>query len=383
MHLSITRLVLNRFRNHPSFDMSFPASHIAIVGKNGAGKTNILEAISLLAPGKGLRSARLSDMESYDADPTPHTGNWSVFASLNTPAGDVSIGTGKTPEDTSDKRRIKINGEPVSGQTELSQYLSVCALTPQMDHIFAEGISSRRHYMDQLTGQFYPDHIRHLSIYNHARTERMKLLQRGNADPIWLDSLEKRMSEHTFAIAAARRESIALLQQSVDAMASSFPKARLEAKGEVETLLATHSSLEAEDRYREMLTASRRSDQQTGRTEHGSHRSDFIAIHESTHLPAEYCSTGEQKALLLTITLATARAKQQWFGVSPLMLLDEVASHLDETKRDALFLELQQLNSQCWMTDTDERIFMDFPSKIHVLTIEKSNILGYSQPTLA
>jgi DNA replication and repair protein RecF len=372
--LIINQIKLSNFRNYSFLDVCFEDKPIVITGQNGSGKTNMLEAISLLTPGRGIRNATIGAVSKYDSTSGASL-PWSVYAEISTPEGGITIGTGKDANSDTDKRLIKINGTAVSNQSELGQYFSVCSLTPDMDQTFTEGTTSRRNYLDKLTTLFYPDHSRQLSIYNHARSERAKLLATNKADPIWLNTIERRMSEQAIAIAAARLEVISQLQHAIDTHTSSFPKAKLSIQGYVEEALTQNKAIEAEQKLQEKLKSTRPEDKQSGRTMFGTHRSDFSAIHSIKNMPAQLCSTGEQKALLLSITMATIRARKSWTGTAPVLLLDEVVAHLDEQKRGEFFNELLALGTQTFLTGTDTVLFNELNGKSQFLTVDNGYIL--------
>lgn len=365
--LALQQIKLHYFRSYTAFMLDVEPAPVILTGPNGAGKTNILEAISLLAPGRGLRHARIAALDNQAGDGT--TTPWAIAAQVSTPGGVLAIGTGRDVTAESDKRMVKIDGEVVRGHTALAAHISLCVLTPQMDQTFNDGHSSRRQYLDRLTGMFAPEHSRHLAVYDHAKSERRQLLLRGNADVTWLDSLEQRMAEHAMAIAAARLETTEHVQHAMAAGESAFPKAELRVAGVTEELLQAHSALEAEHKLREALAATRAEDAASGRTQIGPHRSDFVVQYAAKQMLAEQCSTGEQKALLLAITLASARAKAGWSGVVPMVLLDEVVAHLDAARRVALFAELHALGTQCWLTGTDTALFSDFPEPFQAVEV--------------
>ncbi len=369
---AIRTLKLQHFRNYSSLTLNLTGDAIILTGANGSGKTNLLEAVSLLSPGRGFRNASLSMLDQQDGSGRP----WSVFAKLDTAMGEVSIGTGRDPDSMQDKRKIQINGEAQRGQNALNDYLSVLHLTPQMDQTFTEGTTSRRSYLDRLTSYFFPEHTKELAIYSHAKSERMKLLSNGRRDASWLGALEARMAAHAVAIAAARLETVNLLQLTIDRVDSPFPKAILRASGQSEQDLEQMTALDTEEHLAELLAAGRAEDAASGRTGHGVHRSDFVVTHSIKQLPAEFCSTGEQIALLLSLTLAAARTKLSWSGSAPIVLLDEVVAHLDPVKRCELFSELMRLESQCWLTGTDTDFFADFQGNIQRLRVDNSTIIG-------
>ncbi|NDF13031.1 MAG: DNA replication and repair protein RecF [Proteobacteria bacterium] len=295
------------------------------------------------------------------------------MARVRTRDGEVTIGTGKDDSGEGEKRAIHIEGEKIRGQAMLAEHLSVCYLTPQMDQVFSSGTQARRQLIDRLTTLFIPDHVRHLSIYEQAKSERKRVLFLHRPDEEWLHVLETRMSEQAVAIAAARLETLALLQQAIDHAESAFPKALLSIKGEVEQDLENGlPALEAEARAQKLWALSRSLDRQSGRTSVGVHRSEFLVHHKTHGMEAEFCSTGEQKALLISVVLASARAKALWSGVVPILLLDEVAAHLDEHRRTSLFEELSVLGTQCWMTGTDSHLFAPFLSVAEVISLPQN-----------
>ncbi len=385
MHiLSINKLILTNFRNYHQAMIELEEDvPVVICGRNGAGKTNILEAISLLAPGRGIRGAKLADIDCQNTPDQDHAfagSPWSIFAEINAPEGDVTIATGRDAASSGDKRIVKIDNELQPNQGMLGYVMSVVSLTPQMDQIFAEGATSRRNYLDKIVSVFFPEHARQLGIYEHAKSERRKLLQRPHPDPHWLDSLEKRMAESGVAIAAERIETLQHLVFAVDQQyqqnSELFPKPILSIEGLVEESLHRITALETEKFFAEKLKHSRQTDAATGRTNVGPHRSDFIAVHPVKHLKAELCSTGEQKAILLAITLATVRAKQAWMDQSPILLLDEVVSHLDDTKRAALLDEILSLEAQTFMTGTETGLFHSIDGEAQFILVDNARILG-------
>ena len=348
--LAVLRLKLSDFRGYADTRIEVDRRSVVLTGSNGAGKTNILEALSMLAPGRGLRRARLSDLDRQGG------GTWAIAARLQRGADEpVEVGTGRDPEG-GDKRVVRIDAKPVRGQTQLAGIGAIQWLTPQMDGLFLDGAGNRRRFLDRLVTGADPDHAGRLAAYDHAQRERLRLLREGRADPTWLDALEDTMARHGVAVAAARRERVHALDGATVG-SGVFPQAALRLAGSVEAWLDEIPALEAEDRLKARLAQNRRLDGESGMTAEGPHRSDLEVIHVGRGQAARLCSTGEQKALLLSIQLANARLVKGHSGAAPLLLLDEVAAHLDETRRTALFEEIQVLGAQAWLTGTDAQLF--------------------------
>ncbi len=365
----ILRLKLANFRSWPALTLDLPggsARPVVFIGLNGAGKTNLLEAVSCLAPGRGLRGAALGEMTRIGS-----TAPWAVHARLMSDEVEVEIGTGLAPgslatEDCTDEasggRRLVRIDKTVSSPAALAERLAVLWLTPVMDRLFVEAASARRRYLDRIVLTFHGDHGRQVTDYERAMRERNRLLaERGaNADAAWLSALEARMAEHAVAIAAARCETVQRLDACLaESPAGPFPRARLAVDGWVEDHLAMMSALEAEDAFRDHLGRQRGRDAAAGRTIDGAHRSDLLVEHSEKAMPAHLCSTGEQKGLLVGITLAHARLVAGQTGRTPILLLDEIAAHLDHDRRIALFERILALGGQTFMTGTDRSSFGD------------------------
>jgi DNA replication and repair protein RecF len=343
----LTRLALTDFRSYPDLLIAPGPGLVILTGENGAGKTNVLEAISLLAPGRGLRGAALPEMTR-----TGGPGGFAVAAQL-TPSPDaeaVALGTG-TLAAAPERRQVRINGAPAAANA-LAEWLSVLWLTPAMDRLFIEGASGRRRFLDRLTLALHPAHAIHAARYEAAMRARNKLLGEDTApDPAWLCALEARMAEHGAAIGAARAATIGTLTDSLS-RAPEGPFARAQVAlditgppaGDEEALLRT-------------LAEGRARDAAAGRTLVGPHRTDLHVTHAAKQQPATNCSTGEQKALLLGIVLAHADLVRTRTGRPLILLLDEVAAHLDAARRAALFDRLGGSGSQVWMTGTEPALF--------------------------
>ncbi len=356
MQTKVNKLTLTNFRNHKNFSFDPESRIIAIYGQNGVGKTNILEAISLLSPGRGLRSAKLSEIKNItDNEP------WVVFAEIEGTDGETKIGTSLDYTQTGkEKRRVKINGEDVRGTFALAEYFSYIALTPSQDKIFNEGTTIRRDYLDRLCENFFPDYSDMIAVYNLAKAERRKLLVDRYNDNLWIETLESRIAEKGVAIAYQRLELCELLNSFMnEAEKAEFPKANIDAIGEIENFIKTGAkALETENHFKDKLYDSRRYDADTKRTSFGIHKSDFRVIHSLKNMPAELCSQGEQKALLLSLTIVSVIAKKARTGFYPVLLLDEVASHLDEGKRNKLFKFINNTPCQTWLTSTEKEHFI-------------------------
>jgi DNA replication and repair protein RecF len=356
--LALTRLTLTNFRNYTALRLDVGARLVALAGPNGAGKTNLLEAISLLAPGRGLRGAAYDELALQGG-----TRSWAIAAEIETAHGDVKLGTGWTDPagDTQAHatRAVLIDGHLQKSSGALADHMRILWLTPAMDRLFAGPGGDRRRFMDRLVATFDPEHAARIAVFEKVMRERNLLLQEPRADALWLDSLEAHMAEAAVAIAAARQTALEALQKHIDGTRTEteFPWALVAVDGEVETALKTRPAVHVEDDYRRTLASSRRLDAGAGRTLNGPHRSDFLVTHGPKNAPAHQCSTGEQKALLIGLILAQAHAVKTVSGTAPVLLLDEVAAHLDSRRRAGLFVSLGELGSQAWMTGTDAHLF--------------------------
>lgn len=358
MTLLLRKINISQFRCYEAvrLDLTGDSGIIVLTGSNGAGKTNILEAISLLVPGKGLRSADILEMKNRTAGPEDL---WAISAEIETPSGlTVRIGTGLDREVK--RRLIRINGKNAKSQSELSGFISAVWLTPQMDRLFLEGASARRKFLDRLVYAYEPDHVTRLNRYDKTMRERMKLLLLDRYDSSWLASLEAQMSADAVSIAAARLALTQHLQQQVAGLglaAPLFPLPHLALQGWAENAISTRPAVDVEDELKSKLSDSRAADRAAGRTHEGIHRSDLLVSYAGKDILAAQSSTGEQKALLVSIILAHALMMQAEKGFVPIILLDEVAAHLDSDRRQQLFDQLRALGGQIWLTGTDESVF--------------------------
>jgi DNA replication and repair protein RecF len=367
--LAIARLTLTEFRNYRDLRISAPARLVALTGANGAGKTNILEAISLLAPGRGLRGAAFEELARHGGQ-----GSWAIAAEIETRHGPVSIGTGWSGQSEAGDgggRLVVIEGEVQKGSGALGGHMRLLWLTPAQDRLFAGPASDRRRFLDRLVAAFDPEHGARVLVFEKVMRERNLLLGETRPDAAWLSSLEAQMAEAAVAISAARLVGLEALGTHIGEgrAESSFPWAELALEGEIEALTAQKPAVQVEDEYRRILRDSRGLDRAAGRTLRGPHRTDLAVVHGPRAMPAGQCSTGEQKALLIGLILAQARAVRAGAGVSPILLLDEVAAHLDRARRRSLLEALAALGSQSWMTGTDAQLFEaigDFGAIFHV-----------------
>lgn len=379
--LALQRLTLNDFRSYAAARLDCDTRPVVLTGPNGAGKTNLLEALSFLAPGRGLRRATLAEVTRRAGAEGPQPAAWTVACRLLTPAGEVAIGTGLDPDgaEGAGRRLVRIDGRAARGQAELGRHLAVLWLTPQMDRLFAEGPGGRRRFLDRMVFSLHADHAGHLAAYEQAMRQRTRLLKderigQQRADAAWLAALEEVMAANGAAIAAARRDLVERLRLAAPAAESPFPPARLTVVGALEDGLAERPALAVEEAFRRRLAASRAADAAAGAAGEGPHRSDLVAWHAAKDMPAHQCSTGEQKALLIGLVLANARLLAAERGLPPLLLLDEVAAHLDARRRDALFEAVLGLACQAWMTGTDAALFQGLGKAARHLTVEDAHI---------
>ena len=326
----------------------------------------------MLSPGRGLRGVKALEMQKADEGQP-----WAVAASVDCGYAPVQLGTGLDAQ--TQKRVVRINGENAKGQNALAEHMACVWLTPQMDRLFLDSSSHRRRFLDRLVFAFDPGHSGRVTRYEKAMRQRSKLLQDANnlggADPAWLSGLEAQMAETACAIGAARLEFVERLQTAIgESDDTHFPKALLKATGTIEELLQNASALEVEELYKHQLVSSREQDGVTGGAASGPHKSDLAVQYADKNMDAAQCSTGEQKALLIGIILAHARLIAAERGAPPVLLLDEVAAHLDEGRRAALYELLQGLGGQVWLTGTDRNLFEAVEGKAQFFEIKESQI---------
>lgn len=367
----LSRLKLTDFRNYAEAGLSLDSRHVVLTGDNGAGKTNLLEAVSFLSPGRGLRRALLTDITRVGA-----SGGFSIFAAMEGMEGEVSLGTGIDTTGETVSRKLRINGTPARSTEELSEHLNVIWLTPSMDGLFTGAASERRRFLDRLVLSIDPAHGRRASDFERAMRSRNRLLSEGRYDPAWVSAVEAQMAGLGVAMAAARLEMLGLLRRLAAAMEETpFPSPALNLEGFMDDA-ADQPAAELEERYLAALQEGRHRDAAAGRTLEGPHRSDLLVRHREKDMDAGRCSTGEQKALLIGLILAHARLTANMTGFAPVLLLDEIAAHLDEGRRAALFDLVDGLGGQAFMTGTDCAMFSALAERAQFFSVEGGSIHG-------
>lgn len=369
----ISKLTLTNFRNYAALSLELGPGAVVLSGDNGAGKTNLLEAVSLLTPGRGLRRAPYADVAREGAD-----GSFALHARVEGPEGQVELGTGISGGDGPGDggRRVRINGAPAKSAEDMLEWLRVVWLTPSMDGLFPGPAADRRRFLDRLVLAIDPSHGQRALDYEKAMRGRNRLLTEGSRDNAWFDAIETQMAETGVAIAAARAELVRLLAAMIDRLPGSgpFPQADIGLDGDLEREIAVAPAVDVEERFRAMLARGRERDRAAGRTLDGPHRSDLLVRHRPKSMPAELCSTGEQKALLVGIVLSHARLTGEMSGLTPILLLDEIAAHLDAGRRAALFSILEELNCQAFMTGTDAALFSSLAGRAQFLTVDHGSV---------
>ena len=367
----VTRLTLTDFRNYQNLRLDVEPIPIILTGENGAGKTNILEALSFLTPGRGLRSAKLADIKriitNSESSNTFSAPSWSVAAEILKNDETHSIGTTvqkinheqENYEETRilERRIVQIDQQKINQQSELGRYFSAIWLTPTMDRLFQGGPQPRRSFLDRLVYAFDLEHAKRTANFEHLYRQWLQLLKSNCQDNYWLESIEREIAALGVAIAAARREQIARLNTFIKEEPDDiFPNVRLELDGKIEQMLDKESALNVEDFYTDLLKKQRRNILYNESAD-GVNRTDFKVYFQKKNMPADLCSTGEQKALLVSIILAQAKCQILDKGFAPVLLLDEITSHMDNQKRDALLQKILALNLQAWITSTNEQNF--------------------------
>ena len=368
---AVRRLRLSEFRCYETLELEVDARPVALFGENGAGKTNLLEALSFLAPGRGLRSAGADGVaRKQDGISAPA---WAVYAEIETYDGCFKLGAGAR---AGGRRETRIDGDPAQ-QAELSRLIPMIWLTPAQDRLFAGPRADRLKFFDRLVYAADPAHAEAATAYEKTRVRRQRLLDDGRADPAWVAALETEMAGHGVAVAAARLEALIRLQTEIDARPEgAFPQADLALDGAVEADLAAGiSAPDAEDRFARALREGRGRDGAVGRTlTRGPHRTELMTRHRDKDQPAGDCSTGEQKALILTLALAQARVLALRNSIAPLLLFDEACAHLDAARRDGLAHEILATRSQAWLTGVERVLFEPFGDRAQYLRVQDGSV---------
>lgn len=364
MTLALTKLTLSHFRSHKHSDIECDARPIAIYGPNGAGKTNILEAVSLFSPGRGIRRASAQDMTRR-----PEALGWKLKGILEATTGTQEI---ETWSDEGAARQVKIN-DKAAPQTRLGELCRVIWLIPAMDRLWIEGAEGRRRFLDRTTLSFFPNHAEASLTYEKTMRERNRLLKEQIRDAHWYRALEDQMAQAATRIHANRTATVKALTAAQEKTQTAFPIAELDIH---QTEGATPAT---EDDFKDAFAESRPRDIMAGRTLVGPHRSDLYGAYIAKGVPAADCSTGEQKALLISLILANARALAEQIGTPPILLLDEVAAHLDADRRAALYDEICALGAQAWMTGTEDGLFDALGTRGQYLHISEENGISHTE----
>lgn len=398
--MAIHSLKLTHFRNHSVFEIHPQGQHQILFGKNGAGKTNILEALSLLMPGRGLRQSNSRDCLYHPLNKSGQNdrsatwsgvSSWHVTCQYQDVTGLMDLGVRyiapaksttdqsplskqSAPKQGQGKKQILIDGLVQKTQIAVTSYLSMIWLTPSMERLFREGGSARRRFLDRLVQMIDPEHAHRVARYEHHQRERLRLLKQGSHDQSWLAALEQKMAETAVAVTAARRDIVRQLQQYGQELATAhFPCPDLSLQGDVAGWFADLSALAVEDKIKQALAANRQTDRKRGQTQTGPHKDDLIIFDPQRQQPAENCSTGEQKLILLALLLAQARLLTMLLGRPPILLLDDVMAHLDQDYRRILKEELCPLKAQIWMSGTDRESFADWATEAHFQEISAAH----------
>lgn len=372
-HFYLKKLNLTNFRNHSSLSMKTPESAILIYGENGCGKTNILEAISLLSQGKGIRKSKIEEYLTQSVFNNNPQKSWGINADIVTPDGNINIGTGLKENSQKNSRIVRVNAENCS-QIELGKILKISWITPQMCILFQSGMSERRRFLDSLTSSLDTLHIGRVYKYQKLLRQRSNVILQFNSDPTWLNSIENQISELAIAIIASRLELVQALNdlfneefQNND-LVDTFPPAEIKLKGQIEDLLLKKSALEVEDYVKAILKKSRFDNDATIC---GPHTTKIEIVNRIDNKCVEISSTGEQKLILISIILSHARMLNIKYNMAPILLLDDIVEHLDEKHKTALFLEISRHCAQSWFTSTSKEAFKNYPKKIDKIYLPK------------
>ncbi len=369
----INRLALTNFRSYRAASVTTERNLVVLTGANGVGKTNLIEAISFLVPGRGLRRATLDEVAFAEGD-----GSWAISAEIEGMLGLATLGTGNEPpagEETTRSRLTRIDREPVGSAAAFADHLRIIWLTPVMDQLFMGPASERRRFLDRLVLAVDAEHTSRVSALERSLRSRNRLLEEARPDPHWLDATEHETAELAVAVAAGRSETVQRLQGALAQRRDEvFPSAEIALNGWMEQGLLSHPAVEIEERYRTVLKDNRPRDAAAGRTLDGPHLTDLTVAYAPKNIPAADASTGEQKALLIGLVLAHAGLLAEMTGFAPVLLLDEVVAHLDPGRRAALYDALGCLGAQVWMTGADPAAFADIAGRADIFTVGSGQV---------
>ena len=362
----IKHLKVTNYRNFSSYKLSFSSNLIALIGSNGIGKTNLLEAISLLSPGRGIRSNKLTDLENYNST---YNNGWSVKIDFNyNNQQQYNFITSK--DHTIAGRNIIINDNKITNQQSLTKYLNIIFLTPLYDSIFIDSKSVRRKFFDRITYNLFPDHLENLHKYEYYIKERMAILAyQKNINQKWLDQIEDKIATIISKITISRVQTVKYLNAELAKLADNYPKSFIFFTAEYEELYIKEQCEDTIAQHaKKIFFQNRMIDQEKRITNSGAHKTDFKALLTNKNIEAQYCSTGEQKSLLISLTLAQARMLKKYNNKTPILLLDEVFSHLDHNNAYNLLTEINNLEIQSFMTGTNDNIFAKMP-KMEIINL--------------
>jgi DNA replication and repair protein RecF len=369
----VTRLGLQDFRSYRTLDLKIAARLVALVGENGAGKTNLLEALSLFCPGRGLRRAEWSSLPHRDG-----AGGFAISLDLDDGAHRLGLGSSPGGEALPRQRLARIDGEDAGSSAAFADHLRLVWLTPEIDGLFRGSAGERRRFLDRLVLAMDAGHGSRSAALERALRTRNRLLAESPDEGRWLDAVEREVAELGVAVALARHECVrhlkTLIEGGIDP-GSAFPWASISLQGEFDDLVTGSPAVTVEEHYRQALRDMRQRDRGAGRTLMGPQASEFAVAHGPKGIPAALGSTGEQKALIIGLVMAHAKLVRRMCGTAPVMLLDEVAAHLDPARREALYRELDALGAQVWMTGTDEALFESLGGEAQRLAVRDGTVL--------
>ena len=369
----IHKLDLINFRNYDSLSFEVDSDAVLVHGPNGIGKTNILEAMSLLVPGRGLRNAKFLEMQN-----SSQGHGWNIFASISGMFGKsgIEIKPVLDSKAKTNRKEMVVDGVAVKSQNKIFENISILWLTPQMDQIFLDSGSSRRRFFDRIVNNFSKNHSSVLAKYDYLLRERMHIIKQDNYDVNWVSIIERKIAETSVIISEARKNMCDYLNDIISKMEYKFPKAHVSFEGEVEQKLDTVTALQLENEICDLLQHNRGIDRHNGRTNAGIHRSDLIVCYRAKNENAKHCSTGEQKSLLISIFLGEVLAHVKWYNRVPILLLDDIMSHLDTEKRVVIFDIISQLKAQVFITAVDADSVNYGDMSLQSVSIKNGNLIS-------